>query len=321
MTDQPRPQVGIALGAGGLKGAAHVGVLQFLTEKNFPIDIIGGCSAGSVIAMLYGLGWRPDQMGNFADKLERCRPFDFVSWFPAVPLMGLKVLLDYLSIPTRWMPRIPTGIIRGRNFHRILTRLSQGSGFAELLLPTVIPAVDLYSGQEVIFCSPATGAKILPKLEDHATVVTTADVALAVRASSSIPGVFEPVHWGPYALVDGAVRNSVPADLVRLAGANFVIAVDLGESLQQTPEGVDNILEVIQQSVGIMGHELSRLRLNQYANFVIKPVTKGAKLNEFDKIPHLIEQGYLAAEKAWPQIYRMYQQHIRMWKMHSEGMS
>ncbi len=308
------------MSGGGIRGAAHIGVLKFLLERQMPIDIIGGTSAGSIISMLYGLGWDPRQMRSWTKQLGSYHLFDFVNWFPALPLMGIKVLLDYLAISTQWMPRLPMGLIRGRNLQRMLTRVSKGAKFEDLMLPTVIPAVDLYTGKEVVFCSKDVGARLLPRLEDNATVMTGESVALAVRASSSIPGVFDPVRVEPYALIDGAVRNNVPADLIRLAGANFVIAVDLGFALQNE-EVVDNILEVLQQTTAIMGQEISRLRLGDYANVVIKPKTDGASLHQFDKIPHLIDQGYEAAAQAWPQIYRLYHQHERMWNLHSFGVS
>lgn len=316
MNGSLRPKVGLALSGGGMRGAAHIGVLQFLLERQLPIDVIGGTSAGSIVSMLYGLGWDPRKMREWTKELSSYHLFDFVNWFPVLPLMGLKVLLDYFSLSTQWMPPLPMGLIKGRSLMRMLMQVSRGIGFEQLRLPTVIPAVDIYTGKQIVFCSPSVGSMIKPGLEDNSSVMTNQPVAVAVRASSSIPGVFDPVRIGPYALVDGAVRNNVPADLVRLAGADFVIAVDLGFSLQNE-ESVDNILEVLQQSTAIMGQEISRLKSRQYANVIICPKTGTAGLHEFDKIPQIVESGYQAAAAAWPRIYQLYHHYRRTWKFQS----
>lgn len=300
-----RPRVGLALSGGGIRGAAHIGVLKYFYEQDLPIDIVGGTSAGSIVAMLMGLGWNPHRMQSW-QVLQSHNLLDFVNWFPSLPLMGVKVLLDYFDISTDWMPPLPMGLLRGRRLLRMLHQVSEGRTFDQLKLPILIPAVDIYTGKQLVFCSADVGETVAPRLDKNSVVISDAAVALAVRASSSIPGIFQPVKYGPYLLVDGAIRNNVPADLVRFAGADFVIAVDLGFNLQDE-KSLDNILEIIQQTTAIMGQEISRLRLEKHADVVVKVKTKNAGLNEVSKVPSLICEGYEAAAAAWPRIFRKYQ--------------
>lgn len=304
-----RPRIGLALSGGGIRGAAHIGVLQYFYEQDLPIDIIGGTSAGSIVSMLVGLGWTPVQMEAWP-VLQGHNLLDFVNWFPSLPLMAIKVLLDYFAISTDWMPRLPMGLVRGNRLFKLLHQASEGKTFEQLLLPTIIPAVDIYTGKQLVFCSADVGKTIAPRLDKNSVIISDAPVALAVRASSSIPGIFQPVRYKSYLLVDGAIRNNVPADLVRFAGADFVIAVDLGFNLQDE-KTLDNILEVIQQTTAIMGQEISRFRLEKYADIILQVKTENAGLNEVSKVPHLIQTGYEAAKTAWPQIVNKYRLALR----------
>ena len=126
-------------------------------------------------------------------------------------------------------------------------------------------------------------------------------LAGAVRASTAIPGIFQPERWHHRLLVDGGVKNNVPSDLLRWAGADFVIAVDLG--FASHPDGeIDTILEILLQSLDIMGQTSTEIRLEKTADVVIQPQAGSAALTEVEKLPAIIEAGRQAAIAAWPQI-------------------
>ncbi|HBK85934.1 MAG TPA: patatin, partial [Firmicutes bacterium] len=89
---------------------------------------------------------------------------------------------------------------------------------------------------------------------------------------------------------DGAVKASVPAHLVRDLGVDVVVAVDLGYAGQRD-EAVDNIVEVISQSLNILGEELTKCQLNLDADLVIRPRIYDVSLRDFHRIPEIIDRG------------------------------
>lgn len=119
------PRVGLALGSGGLRGLAHIGVLKVLESENVPIDCIAGCSIGSLIGALYaaGLGW--ENIAKLAKGLKRRHWLDFI-----VPKMG---------------------IIAGERILQIMRILTQHKSFADLAIPLAVVATDLQEGREVVF--------------------------------------------------------------------------------------------------------------------------------------------------------------------------
>ncbi|NLA58835.1 MAG: hypothetical protein GX855_08065, partial [Firmicutes bacterium] len=102
---KPRqPVIGLALGGGGLRGTAHIGVLEVLRSKGLPIDMVAGTSAGSIIAMLHAMGWTPQDMQNLLAEIKLSDYVDHVLNLRSLTLMGIKTILDRLSLPHRWLP-------------------------------------------------------------------------------------------------------------------------------------------------------------------------------------------------------------------------
>ncbi len=167
---------------------------------------------------------------------------------------------------------------------------------ADLALPTALLAVDVETGEEVVFAGrPMAGADV---------TLTDARVATAVRASTSIPGVFEPLNLYGYTLVDGAVRASVPAQLVRNLGAPVVVAVDLGYAGQRE-DRVDNLIEVISQSLHILGEALTKCQLESTADLIVRPRIYNVSLRDFQRIPEIIDRGEKAMEAQIPRLRQL----------------
>ncbi|HHV92902.1 MAG TPA: patatin [Firmicutes bacterium] len=295
-----QPVIGLALGGGGLRGTAHIGVLEVLRSKGLPIHMAAGTSAGSVIAMLHALGWTPEDMRNLLAEIEIKDLVDHVINVRSLILIGIKTILDRLSLPHGWLPPTPLGFVKGKKFYRLLCRLSRQQHFSDIDFPLFITATNLCNGRLVCFCPPRAAAQLGPQRPE---VIFTADASLAeaVRASTAIPGIFEPLIWQGHLLVDGGLKNNVPADLLRWAGADIIIAVDLGFHSQDSGE-IDTILEILIQSLDIMGQTSTELRLEQTADVVIQPATGTASLTDIEKVPGIIEAGRQAALEAWPQI-------------------
>ncbi|NMB25501.1 MAG: patatin-like phospholipase family protein [Firmicutes bacterium] len=294
------PTIGLALGGGGLRGAAHIGVLEVLQAHGLQIDMIAGTSAGSIVAMLHALGWLPQDMIDFVLELNVTDYADYVNNILAYILMGLHTILDRMAWPHRWLPSAPMGIIKGNRLKRLLTKISDSKDFSQVELPLLITATEICSGRLVCFCPPEF-VPILNSQRPEIVFTGECSLATAVRASTSIPGIFQPIRWQNRLLVDGGVKNNVPSDLLRWAGADLVIAVDLGFASQANNE-IDTILEILLQSLDIMGQTSTEIRLERTADIVIQPKTDHASLSEVRKIPAIIEAGRQAATSVWPQI-------------------
>lgn len=248
-----RPKIGLALGSGGLRGLAHVGVLKVLEREGIPIDCMAGCSIGSMIGALYCAGHSPDTILKLAKHLKPRHWLDFV-----IPKMG---------------------IVLGDKVLNTIRLLTQRKTFSDLKIPLAIVATDIHQGQEVVF--------------------TEGDLAQAVRASVSVPGIFVPYQMGDMLLVDGAVLNSTPVDVARTMGADIVIAVDLAHAGVVCT--ITNVLDVIIQSIDIMERELFKHR-QQHCDILVQPDVSHISPSSFEAMDECVILGEQAIEAVLPQV-------------------
>lgn len=251
-----RPKIGVALGAGGLRGLAHVGVLSVLEREHIPIDYIAGCSIGSMIGALYCAGQQPENIVKLARRLKRNYWLDFI-----VPKMG---------------------IVSGDKIFNVMRLLTQKKTFADLKIPLAVVATEINQGKEVIF--------------------TEGDLAEAVRASISVPGIFVPYQLKDMMLVDGAVLNPTPIDIVRKMGADVVIGVDLAHAA--TLSRITNMFDVIIQSIDIMERELSKHR-QVYCDVLIRPDVSHIPPSSFEGMDECFHIGQVATEAVLPEIKKL----------------
>lgn len=288
----PAP-VGLALGGGGLRGTAHIGVLKVMLANGIRPAMIAGTSAGSIIAALYAAGRDPADLERLALSVKASDLYDPIHALTGLR-MAAKLAHDYLGIPLAEPPAAPLGFVRGDRLERFMEQATGGATFTQTRLPLAITAVDINTGQLVIFCA---ARDVFPDVSGRIAFITDATLAEAMRASTAIPGVFEPKRIRGRTLVDGGVKDLVPADVLRLMGAERVIAVDLGLADRRRAE-IDDIVEVMQQAVDIMGRELTDILLRRSAAVVIAPRTGDVGLADLHRIPELIARGEEAARAA-----------------------
>ena len=235
-----RPRIGVALGGGGARGAAHIGVLQVLKEMNVPIDYVVGTSMGSIVGALYAVGLQPEEIETivvgvdwddlFSDRPERTQRIyrrkqdDSAAFFPVEWGWKNGIVLS-------------SGVVAGQKlsfaFRSPSLYLSGHHGFDELPYPFRAVTTNLQTGEVFV---PDKG-----------------NLLKAVRASMSIPGVFPPVHWDDLVLVDGYLARNLPVDVVRAMGADIVIAVDVGGHPENTdPQSLKTLMGINHQK-GIIG--------------------------------------------------------------------
>ncbi len=250
-----RPSVGLALSGGGARGFAHVGVLETLHYAGFPVDYISGTSMGSVIGALYASGMKIDGLWDFGREASgRSVSRDF----SRIKLFSL-LITDKLITPTHI-----TGFIE--------TNLG-GYTFEKLKTPFACVAMDFRTGEKIVF--------------------TDGPLAIAVRASVNLPGIFAPLEYRHRYLVDGGVVDFLPVDAARQLGAEWVLASSADNVAGEMPE---NVLSALLQVIDIRGSMLARAE-EQEADFLFKSTFQGVKVADFNKCIEAGEAGVAEASK------------------------
>ena len=258
------PRLGIALGGGGTRGFAHVGVLKALESHQLAPSLIAGTSAGSVVGALYASGMTGFKLQETSFALDEARLKD----------------LDLFGISR--------GLVKGQKLQDYINDLVNQRTLDQLGKPFVAVATDLDSGQRVIFARGNTGQ--------------------AVRASCSIPGLFQPVVIAGKRYVDGGVVSPVPVDAVRQLGADLVIAVDISASVSN-PMASSGVADVLGRALVIMGQQLGAQEVAR-ADVLIRPHVSGMSSRDFEQKNQAILEGEKAGEAAIPALLEA----IRVWQ-------
>jgi NTE family protein len=282
-----RPRIGLALSGGGARGAAHVGVLKVLEEHRIPVDYIAGTSMGAIVGGLYASGMSPaeletmichtDWTAAFADLIprrdrsfRRKRDDDLYLIKNKPGISGRRLLF-------------PPGLLDGQKIDLLLKRYTLPvigiRDFDELGIPFRAVAADLVTGEPVVI--------------DHG------DLALALRASMSIPVVFAPREIDGRLLVDGGIGSNLPIEVVRRMGADIVIAVDISTPLQEQGQ-LRSVLAITDQITTIMTRrDTDRQIASLHSGDVfIRPALGDITTASFDRSAEAIPAGVNAAEAA-----------------------
>ncbi|MCY0875329.1 MAG: patatin-like phospholipase family protein [Firmicutes bacterium] len=272
-------KIGLCLAGGGASGGAHVGVLRALDEAGIAIDMIAGTSSGAMVAGLFAAGITTDQMLEMLPTLTR-REID----------------IDR-SLLTRWLTRDRRGgLIRGEKLHTFLRTAVQDIALTDVRIPVAIVATDLQTGKEVIFCSHDCPAPVVPAVLTDGTplwdVVQDVTLALAIRASISIPFIFQPVILGTRMLADGGLVDNCPVEPTRAMGADFVIAADtITPFLQRKTPLPLRVRALLQQVVNIGLARHAALAAREADVFLALPVGPIGAL-DFPRLSQVAERGY-----------------------------
>jgi NTE family protein len=277
-----RPRIGLALGGGGARGFAHIGVLLWLEEHRVPVDVVAGTSMGGLVGGGFATGMTPREIQelvggvDWAAVLAPDTPFVFKTFrrkedtraFPSALRFGLRGGF-----------RLPSGLSAAEQaellFDRVAAPYGSQTDFNELPTPFRCVATDIRNAEVVVFDSGW--------------------LAQALRATVAIPGVFAPVTIGDQVLVDGGVLNNVPADVVKKTGlADRVIAVDVGVDAA-TRKRYDTIFGVLDETLNVMMRSGTRRALED-ADLVLMPDLDGIGGADFSRADDLIARGYAEAD-------------------------
>ena len=274
-------KLGLSLAGGGVKGAAHIGVLKAFEEKNIKIDYISGTSSGSIVSTLYAIGYTPDEIYDIFKKY--CKEINYISVGNIFKLIGGLIFKKKILIQ---------GLNNGDKIEKLMTNLCIKKGIKninQIKMPLVIPSVNLHNGEVYVFSSLQTRGTY----NDKTKYINDIDIAKAVRASCSYPGVFSPCKYKDIELIDGGIRENVPWKETKLMGADKVISVVFEEELKK--DDYINIIEVVMSAIGILSHELSNYELIG-ADELIRIKTSHMSLLDSSKIDYLYKLGYNTAK-------------------------
>lgn len=316
-----RPTVALVLSGGGAKGAAHVGVIEYIDKLGIPVDMVLGTSMGGLIGGLYALGYTPEEMDTLvrnmdwdwalSDKLSR----EYISY------TDVKYKEKYLlSMPFYYekdyyqMKLADDSRFGGVQQHEILHIGADYEGGADMLRNNLLgslPSGYIY-GQNVnnLISSLTVGYQDSTSFLDFpipfaciatdmvsgkAKIWHSGKMNTAMRSTMSIPGMFAPVRTGGMVLVDGGMRDNYPTTLARQMGADIIIGVDLSQK-QRTYTQVNNIGDIVGQGIDMLGREAFETNVN-VPDVKIKPDLHEFNMMSFNPvaIDTIMRRGWEAA--------------------------
>lgn len=268
-------KLGIALSGGGIRGIAHAGVLKALEDNGIKIDIIGGTSAGSLVASLYAMGYSPYYIYILFKRYAK--ELVYISSGPIVSGIGNFMMNRKSTIQ---------GLKTGKSLETIYNKIAYKKRIQKLnqiKMPIVIPSVDIMNSKEYVFTN-----YIPAGVEDTSQYITNITVGKAVRASSSFPAVFTPCEFENHAFMDGGVLDNVPVYEVKKQGADKVIAV----KFDADPVKEDsNIMDIVMKTIDIMGSKISEESL-EMSDLVLSVYTDKVGLLDVEKLDSCYQYGY-----------------------------
>ncbi|MGD8534334.1 MAG: patatin-like phospholipase family protein [Candidatus Aminicenantes bacterium] len=266
---------GLVLMGGGARGLAHIGILDILQKEGLSPDVIVGTSMGAIIGGLFAFGFSPMKLKEIMKDLN------------------LDQFIDRPNLP--FLPRRPHSILEFFLLDAYRTRLQRKIGqdkedkleehfkatvgevcIEDLPIRFACNAVDLISGKEVVF--------------------EKGELYKALRATMSLPVVFEPVRMDDMLLVDGGVLNNVPVGTAKKLGAEKTVLVDIHRPLKEvSTQEIKSTFQLIQRMVETMAVNTTIDKIKD-ADFVIR-VDLDVDIFDFSSPEELIEEGEQAASK------------------------
>ncbi len=276
-----RLKIGLVLGGGGARGLAHIGVLKSLQEHNIPIDVIIGTSIGAIVGSAYAQN--PD-----ANLLEE-KFHNFLSGNVFLSVGGVTFgrrrayepddILQNISKQIKRRVAINVAanrqsILKDKRLKIAIDELLEDGNIENTKVPFACAAVDLISGQEIVF--------------------TSGDIKQLVQASSSIPGFLPPVVYDDLQLVDGSVCSNFSLEAAYNLGAEFIIVSNVSASHVES-QPLDNVIDIIVRANTAATNKINSNILKR-ADFVFEPNVGEIVWNDFEHVDSIIEKGKEEAE-------------------------
>lgn len=270
-----RPTIALALGGGGARGAAHVGVLKVLKENNLEPDIIVGNSMGAIIGGMYCSGVPLEKIENLIKDGKVKKAFK-----PLPPFVqAIKKVFQALKF---WDRDGYPGFYSGKSLEKFIeSEVPEGQNRIENSKPRfAATAVDLIDGKAY-------------RLEEG-------ELSKALRASASFPPLLKPVEIEKHVFTDGGVRSNVPTFSARGMGADFVIAVNVDEKVDEIEKNeIRSYKKLLNRLSSIIVYLRDKELLKQ-ADLIIQPDVSGISIISVNEKDY--ERAFKAGEEATKQL-------------------
>jgi len=276
-----RKRVGLALGGGGARGLAHIGVLRVLEKEGISIDLIAGTSIGALVGGAYASGSSSDELQKKAEEYLNSHEFrsSTIRAFEAAHAKGEVGLAQKIETYLRnhfylIQAMFRPGILSNEDFQATIDYFIPDVEIEETRIPFRAVATDLVSGEEITF--------------------SEGSLRQAVMASCAVPGAITPLKEGERLLSDGGIICRVPCSVARQEGADIVIAVVVDRGIGS--EELRNVVDVYLRVSEIMGERLKQYELAN-ADVVILPEVGESHWSSFSQAMNLVDEGEKAARE------------------------
>ncbi|MEM1120042.1 MAG: patatin-like phospholipase family protein [Bacteroidota bacterium] len=281
-----RPKIGFAFGGGGAKGLAHIGVLRVLEEAGIRPDYVTGTSIGSIVGGLYAIGYSVDDLEALANEIDWNYYFNDDINRTDLPIEE-RLISDRYQLKLNvegGKIQLPGGFVQGQKVGLLLSQLTLPvhgvDDFDDFDIPFRCVAADFETGDPV--------------------VLGKGSLAKAIRASMSIPSVFEPIEIDGQLLIDGGVVRNLPVQEVEQMGADIIIALDVTSPLYKKDE-LSSFVTVLEQA-GSYRLAASIEDAKERADIFIHPEIDKFGALDFSNNDTLIALGEKAAREQLPKI-------------------
>jgi NTE family protein len=283
VSENQRPRIGLVLGGGGARGAAHIGVLKVLEESRIPVDCVVGTSMGALIGASYATGLTGAEIERLVTSIDWQATFGGAVTRAMQP-MHLKRDAAYsnnLEFGMRGSKLLgQSGLVAAQQIESLLRGMVSDfryqKSFDDLAIPFRAVATDLTTGELVM--------------------LDRGDLSIAMRASMAVPGAFSPVFLDGRVLVDGGIVRNLPVDVARQLCADVVIAVSLASEPPKDAE-LQSAFAVLGQMIDVMikNNERAQLATLGPGDVAISIALPGMTSSQFEKVPQAIPLGERAA--------------------------
>lgn len=282
-TKRRKPRIALVIGSGGIKCAAGLGVWQALSKAGIDIDMVVGCSGGSIFSSFIGVGFSVEEGVDFATNLW------IKKFFTRYKIRSLMQVV----FPKLFGFNNDFGIIDESRIFNDLGLLIKDKTFDDVKIPLYIVATDYKTGQSVTISK----GKILD----------------AIRASIAIPGVFSPFEIDGKLLIDGGVADPLPIDVAIREGADIILAVGFQTHLQGEPKSPVGFLVKVftDMTNNLLASKFAFHNLAHHSEIIpmVPEFEEEIHLYDTEKIPFIIEEGRKLAEEHIDYLKKLLTQH------------
>ena len=249
-------KIGIALGAGGARGLAHIIILEAFEELNIKPHIISGTSIGAIIGAAYASGMTTKEMKKSVEDLILSKNFKLTEFYKKFDVFKVIDMLD-ISMSTR-------GFFKGDKFIAYYKERIKTYKFSNIEIPIKIVATEYWNKKEHHF--------------------TSGNMIDAVRASYALPTLFTPIKLGSGLYMDGGMVNPLPYDIIQ-DECDYVVAVDVSSKKGINNNQIPNALDSLFASFQIMQNSILTQKLKSTKpDLLLEIDVKNVRMFEFNKV-------------------------------------